>query len=594
MKKTVNDQQPSLVRRVFRHYYAAARRHKWALLVNIIVPMLAVAFGSILFRYYLAVLFAQLGQLDQYSSAAIWGTFYVLLALIFAEVFFWRVNDYTFIRRQAKLLRDLEQRTFNKLLAHSYRFFSDNFAGSLTTQYNRFLKSIELIEDAVEFDLLTSATQIVFATVVLLFIAPPLALALIVWVIVFLGVITWLSVKKSRITRIAAAADSMVTANAADSITNVLNIKAFARHDHELQRFKKTSEDRYDKRYHSWLYSAHIRSVRWAFMIIFNVMFLVLSIHLVLNGSATLAAVLAAQLYVTMIANRLFDLNQTIERVEMAFSDASEMTEILDTIPEVLDPKRPEPVQMGSGLVEFQNVDFRYADAGGDVLTDFSLAIQPGQKVGLVGHSGSGKSTLTRLLMRFMDIQGGAITIDGQNIAQVRQEDLRANLAFVPQEPILFHRSLMENIRYGRPAATDQEVFEAARLAHAAEFINALPQGYETLVGERGVKLSGGEKQRVAIARAMLSRAPILILDEATSALDSKSEKLITDALNELMKHRTTLVIAHRLSTIRKLDRILVMKDGEIIEDGNHASLLKKKGAYAELWSHQSGGFIDD
>jgi ATP-binding cassette, subfamily B, bacterial len=228
------------------------------------------------------------------------------------------------------------------------------------------------------------------------------------------------------------------------------------------------------------------------------------------------------------------------------------------------------------------------------VITDFNLDIKSGSKVGLVGHSGSGKSTLTRLIMRFMDIQSGAVSIDGQDITSITQEDLRSHIAFVPQEPILFHRSLMENIRYGRPDATDEEVHKAARLAHAADFIELLPERYETLVGERGIKLSGGEKQRVAIARAMLSRAPILLLDEATSALDSKSEKLITSALDELMKKRTTIVIAHRLSTIRRMDRILVMKAGAIVEDGTHTKLLKQNGEYAELWSHQSGGFIED
>lgn len=198
------------------------------------------------------------------------------------------------------------------------------------------------------------------------------------------------------------------------------------------------------------------------------------------------------------------------------------------------------------------------------------------------------------MLLRFSDIQAGSITIDGQNISNIKQDDLRSHIAFVPQEPILFHRSLLDNIRYGRTDATDKEVHAAARMANAADFIERMPEQYDTLVGERGVKLSGGEKQRVAIARAMLSRAPILVLDEATSALDSRSEKLITEALDRLMKDRTTIVIAHRLSTIRKLNRILVMKDGTIIEDGSHESLLEQKGEYAELWKHQSGGFLEE
>jgi ATP-binding cassette subfamily B protein len=210
-----------------------------------------------------------------------------------------------------------------------------------------------------------------------------------------------------------------------------------------------------------------------------------------------------------------------------------------------------------------------------------------------VGHSGSGKTTLTKLLLRFSDVDGGTISIDGQDISHIKQEDLRSHIAYVPQEPVLFHRSLAENIAYGKPDATKDEIREAARKAHADEFIQKLPKGYDTLVGERGVKLSGGQRQRIALARAILKDAPILVLDEATSALDSESEKLIQDALKKFMKGRTTIVIAHRLSTIQSMDRIAVLKDGSIAEQGSHRELLANKHTYAELWKHQSGGFLE-
>lgn len=589
-----NSTSQSLTRRTLHYYLVSARRYKWLFFVNVIAPVFAIAIGEIAFRFYLAVLFSQLAMFNSVPIGAIWGTFYLLIALVLTSIVFWRIQDYVFLWRQSKTLRDMEQYVFKRLQVHSYRFYSDNFAGSLVSQFTRFLKSYEFVEDIFMFDLLIAFVTITFSVTVLMFTAPILGFALLIWSVAFISLMTWLALKKSPLTRAAAAADSRVTANIADVITNMLNVKIFARRNYESIRFRKTSQDRYNKRFRSNIVDAHIRNIRWAFVVVFLFLYLYLSIKLVTSGQVSMSVVLAAQFYIMSIYNQLFNLNRTIQKIELAFSDAAEMTEILDLAPELTDPKNPETVRISEGSIEFDNVSFQYADGESDVLSNFKLVVRPGQKVGLVGHSGSGKSTLTRLLLRFADLQSGAITIDGQNIANITQDDLRENIAYVPQEPILFHRSLIDNIRYGRPDASDEEVYEAARLAHAADFIKGLPKGYDTLVGERGIKLSGGEKQRVAIARAMLSKAPILVLDEATSALDSKSEKLITSALDDLMKNRTTIVVAHRLSTIRKMNRILVMKDGSIVEDGTHQSLLDKKGEYANFWAHQSGGFLEE
>jgi ATP-binding cassette subfamily B protein len=244
--------------------------------------------------------------------------------------------------------------------------------------------------------------------------------------------------------------------------------------------------------------------------------------------------------------------------------------------------------------ITLRNVDFMHDKEESKLFSKFSLTIPGQQKTGMVGVSGSGKTTLTKLLLRFMDVSDGSIEIDNQDIKEVTQKSLHENIAYVPQEPLLFHRSLRENIAYGKPGASQKEIEKAAKLAHANEFIEKLPDRYETLVGERGVKLSGGQRQRVAIARAILKDAPILVLDEATSALDSESEKLIQDALAKLMKNRTSIVIAHRLSTIQKMDRIVVLVKGKIAEQGSHKELLAKKGIYAKLWAHQSGGFIEE
>lgn len=245
-----------------------------------------------------------------------------------------------------------------------------------------------------------------------------------------------------------------------------------------------------------------------------------------------------------------------------------------------------------SGLIKWRNVTFEYGD--NKVFNEFDLNIPSGQRVGLVGPSGAGKTTFVSLLLRQHDINKGEILIDGQNIAKVTQNSLRENIAVVPQEPLLFHRSIKENIAYGKPDATDNEIMTVARLARAHEFIKDLPKGYDTLVGERGVKLSGGQKQRVAIARAMLKDAPILVLDEATSALDSESEVAIQEALHKLMRGKTVVAIAHRLSTLREMDRIIVLEGGKIVEDGSHDSLLEHGGVYSRLWKHQAGGFLKE
>jgi ATP-binding cassette subfamily B protein len=249
---------------------------------------------------------------------------------------------------------------------------------------------------------------------------------------------------------------------------------------------------------------------------------------------------------------------------------------------------------VNKGSIRFNNVTFAHPGSNESLFEKFSLTVDAGEQIGLVGHSGSGKTTLTKLLLRFTDIDAGSITIDDQDISKVTQVSLRKNIAYVPQEPMLFHRSLRENIAYGKPGASDKEILKAAKQANALEFIDKLPEGLDTMVGERGVKLSGGQRQRIVIARAILKNAPILLLDEATSALDSESEKLIQDALEKLMKGRTSIVIAHRLSTIAKLDRIVVLEDGAIREQGSHSELLKHDGMYTKLWSHQSGGFMED
>jgi ATP-binding cassette subfamily B protein len=507
-----------------------------------------------------------------------------------------RLTMQTYLRLEPNAMRDLENMSYAKLQTHSMGFFADNFSGALVAKVNRFASSYQrLIETALgDFGMLIY--RYIAILIILAFVNIPIALVFLIWTILFAWSITIMHRKKLVHSEAAATAQTNVTARLADLITNTLTIRSFARSKHERSYFERLTQERRDLKVKSYLIGDYIRLYKSLCIFVLNILVLSLSIHFGLSGALSIGAVVLIQLYLSQLVMQLWNLGRFMDRFEEAVADAAEMTEILLLPTEVKDPVKPEKSRIKQGRIEFDDVTFSYGEqAEADALIEhLDVIIPAGQKVGLVGPSGGGKTTLTKLLLRFMDLQGGQILIDGQNIANLGQEDLRRSIAYVPQEPLLFHRSIFENIAYGNPQASREEVLEAARRAHADEFIGALSGGYDTIVGERGVKLSGGQRQRVAIARALLKDAPILVLDEATSSLDSVSERYITEAMGELMARRTTIVVAHRLSTIRRLDRILVVRDGRVVEDGAHDELLAAGGLYAELWSHQTGDLMDE
>jgi len=378
-----------------------------------------------------------------------------------------------------------------------------------------------------------------------------------------------------------------VTAVFADSLSNVTTVKSFAAEDFEESRFEIVNEAHTKLRRRSWFADEFIRATKSVLLLGFFASIFLLAINYVVSGQLSGEEMLLLQTYMLTLLGGLWELSNQMQRFETSLANASEMTEVFGIEPDLKNNSQDKLV-VCLGDISFRDIGFEYQDSSSTkVFDNLSLEIPGNQKIGLVGTSGGGKSTISKLLLRFADLSKGQILIDGQDISQITQQSLRDAIAYVEQEPVLFHRSLAENISYGQDAEFES-IVTAAKSANAHDFILDLPHGYDTLVGERGMKLSGGQKQRIAIARAFLKDAPILILDEATSALDSVSEGQVQQALWTLMAERTTLVIAHRLSTIMKLDRIIVLENGLIVEDGTHTELLASGNAYAELWNHQS------
>ena len=490
-------------------------------------------------------------------------------------------------------MADLMQTCYEHLQRHSIGFFSSTFVGSLVTKVKRYERSFEQLADQSLFHM--GRTLIGFSTIVIIlmwrnWIAGTVMLA---WSISYMLIAYKFTMYKMPYDLKRAAADTETTAQLADTISNNFNIKIFSNYQTEFKRFFRVLTSQFKARKKSLDIAAIGESFNHVYMILFEVGFLYLSIKLWQGGLFTVGDIVLVLTFILRLFDQLWDLGKHIRVVYEAIADANEMTEILLSEHEIKDESNAKTLIVKNGVINFQNVNFGYHE-GLEILSGFNLAIKAGEKVALVGPSGGGKSTIVKLLLRFYDLQGGRISIDGQDITKVTQDSLRDALALVPQEPVLFHRTLIDNIRYAKPGASDEEVMTAAKAAHAHEFIAKTTHGYQTFVGERGVKLSGGERQRVAIARAILKDAPILVLDEATSSLDSESEYLIQDALKSLMKDHTTIVIAHRLSTIMQMDRIVVIENGKILEQGKHRELVKaKEGTYQRLWNIQAGGFVN-
>jgi len=516
------------------------------------------------------------------------------IILIVGDVIAIRITIALAYFSQTRMQATVAARILKHLTQKSMGYHANNMSGSMVSNASKLNGSIERFWDTVVFTAVPIVATIIAVCIALSFIFWQYALVLSILSIIIIVVIVRLQSSIAPISRDVAEKSSAATAYYADVVSNIAIVKAFSSEERELKHYKGLL---------AVLRKANMKEMRSVLLITgsFGVMMTIMNI------AAFIAAILATQyniaqigtvylviIYTLNVVGQLWNVGNITRTYVRIIGDAGPMISTLDESIELKDNATPAIAQINEGHVVFDGVTFTHDENDAALFENFSVDIKAGERIGLVGRSGSGKTTLTRLLLRFSDVDSGSITIDGQSITDISQIDLRSHIAYVQQEPMLFHRSLRANIAYGKPNASDEQILDAAKSANALEFIGKLPKGLDTIVGERGVKLSGGQRQRVAIARAILKDAPILVLDEATSALDSESEKLIQDALVTLMNGRTSIVIAHRLSTIAKLDRILVLDEGKVVEQGTHSQLLALHGTYAKLWSHQSGGFIEE
>ncbi len=494
-------------------------------------------------------------------------------------------------RMSARAITAIGRDAFAKVQRFSSDWHANSFAGATVRKITRGMNSFDTFTDTLAFNLAPALIVVIGVTVTFILRWPLLGALVGVCIFCFISASVALSILwVSPANRAAREMDSRLSGTLADSVSGNPTVKSFAAEGREDELFASVAAKWAGRSIVAWDRGAWTGLAQALMLIVLQAVMLTTGIYLWREGRASpgdIASLIATQFLIT---GYLRDIAQNVRQIQRTINDMDDVLDFRDADFDVADKPGATRLEVDRGAIVFEDVTFRYKGARGPVLERFSLDIPAGQRVGLVGHSGSGKSTFVKLIQRLYDLESGRITIDGQDISAVTQASLRGAVGLVPQDPILFHRSLAENIAFGRPGASMEEIREAARLAHAAEFIEGLGKGYDTLVGERGIKLSGGERQRVAIARAILANTPVLVLDEATSSLDSISEQFIRQAIERLSAGRTTIVVAHRLSTIQRLDRILVFDHGKVVEDGTHAELLARPdGTYRRLLEVQLG-----
>ncbi|MDZ3838777.1 MAG: ABC transporter ATP-binding protein [Rhodospirillales bacterium] len=567
--------------RFLLHY---VRRRIWSHLI--VLTAILAAVGCAIGSQYAVKNLVDVLSMGKPSDAVLWGAVVFLLGLVAADNLLWRVAGYTATHAFPAVGGDMRLDLFDHLSGHGTRYFSDRFPGALAGRITTAANSSWQIENSLAWTTIPPAAAVITAIALLASINWQITAVLLVIISVLGGIIAKLASNGSHLHARFAGRAAAVTGDLTDVVSNIGLVRAFGSRGRERDRLgRKIRREMFAQR-QSLRSLERLRLFHAISVFTVTAGVLTWAITLWRSGSITIGDVVLTTTLSFTVLNASRDFATACVDVIQHFAKLGEAVQVLALPHEMADAADAKPLINLGGSVEFANVSFSYPN-GTKVLQGFNLGIVPGQKVGLVGRSGSGKTTILALLQRLYDPDGGQVLIDGQDISKVTQDSLRHSIAVVQQEISLFHRSILENLRYGKPEATDEEVYRAAEAAHCTEFISRLPEGFQTMVGERGVKLSGGQRQRLAIARAFLRDAPIILLDEATSALDTESEQSIQEALMRLVKGRTVIAIAHRLSTLDSFDRIVVLDHGCIVEDGPSIELLERNGIYSRMYSRQ-------
>jgi ATP-binding cassette subfamily B protein len=525
---------------------------------------------------------------EQKETLFVWGTLFLIVSI--GNTGLYRLSGFVAIYWVIKFHRDGYAELYKYLTLHGHNYFSNRFAGALSNKVSNAVDSSAGLMFQILWTFFSEFIGLIVTLALFFTIDLRIGFALLGMFLVVLTFNVWAVRKRRPLVISYATASSKARGEGVDTITNMSAVRQFSRRTFEMQRLFSIFVDRAAKDLRQSMFGEWIMVANSVFAMIMTAIVLVMLYFLLDAGAMTAGIMVLVLGLLGRVGYMFITIGQALNRFIREYGNIEEGLQEILMDRELLDSPSSTNLTVSRGEIEWQNINFEFGN--NTIFSDFNLSIKPGERVGLVGHSGAGKTTFVSLLLRQHDVTGGSIEIDGQNIAEVTQDSLRSAIAVVPQEPMLFHRTIRENIAYGKYDATDEEIVAVAKKAQAHDFISILSEGYDTMVGERGVKLSGGQKQRVAIARAMLKDAPILVLDEATSALDSESEVAIQKALHTLMEGKTVVAIAHRLSTLREMDRIIVLENGQILEDGTHESLTQSGGLYQRLWEHQAGGFL--